>query len=333
MNSGKVNKSRKLFSSFVAAIAMVLIFSGSLFAASDWPTKSVNVLMHTKPGGTSDIFIRTLAQSLEPEIGQTLNIINAPGGGGATQMSRIAAATPDGYTIGINTLSHFTNMLTNLKGTFTPDDFSWIATVQEDPIIFFVKADSDIKSLDDLIKKAKENPGGVNIGGFGSIGSMQNIGSSMFENAAGIKLNWVAFNATPDIITSLLGDHIEVGITNGGPLKPFIESGRVRGIGVLGPSRLDKPLENILTFGEQGVDVDTSWVQVRGVYGPKGIPMEVQQKIADAFHKAMKAESYQKYRESTGVTDSWLGPKEYSAFVSKIMATAEKQLIAAGVVK
>ncbi|PLY00748.1 MAG: tripartite tricarboxylate transporter substrate binding protein, partial [Desulfuromonas sp.] len=148
-----------------------------------------------------------------------------------------------------------------------------------------------------------------------------------------IKFNWVGFSSTPDIMTALLGGHVDVGITNGGPLKPFVESGRVKCIAVLGDKRLAPPLDKIKTFGEQGVEVDTSWVQVRGVYGPKGIPMELQQQIADAFHEAMKSESYQKYRESTGVTDSWMGPKEYTAFVKNISTTAEKQLKAAGIMK
>ncbi len=324
---------RNLVCTFLGALVLLVGYGGIAAAESNWPSGTLNVIMHTKPGGTSDIFIRTLAKPLEPIIGQTVAVINAPGGGGANQMSRIKAAKPDGLTIGINTLSHFTGMLTNLKGTFSPDDFAWIATVQEDPIIYFVREDSNINSLQDLIKKAKENPNSVNVGGFGPVGSMQNIGTSMLETAADVKFNWVGFAATPDIITAVLGGHVDVGITNGGPLKPFFESNRVKGIAVLGEKRLAPPLDNIKTFGEQDVEVDTSWVQVRGVYGPKDIPMEVQQKISDAFHEAMKSEYYQNYRETTGVTDSWKGPEEYTRFVKKISATAEVQLKAAGIMK
>jgi tripartite-type tricarboxylate transporter receptor subunit TctC len=331
LNSSRL--SRNLIGVLVGALALTISLSGVAIADSTWPSEPLKVVMHTKPGGTSDIFIRTLAKPLEPAIGQPIVVLNSPGGGGANQMSRISSAKPDGLTVGINTLTHFTGMLTNLKGTFSPDDFSWIATVQEDPIIYFVRADSEINSLSDLIAKAKKNPETVNIGGFGPVGSMQNLGTSMLETAAEVKFNWVGFSSTPDIMTALLGGHVDVGITNGGPLKPFVESKRVKCIAVLGANRLAPPLDNIKTFGEQGVEVDTSWVQVRGVYGPKGIPMDVQQQIADAFHQAMKSESYQHYRETTGVTDSWMGPEEYTAFVKKISATAEKQLKAAGIVQ
>lgn len=322
---------RRAFVRVAAAGTMLALAFPAMSEDAGWkPSGPVSVLMHTKPGGTSDIFIRTLAESLEPEIGQQIIVVNAPGAGGATQMARVRAAKPDGLTLGINTLTHFTGMLTNLKGTFSLDDFSWIASTQEDPIIFFVKSDSDIKTLGDLVAKAKANGGAVNIGGFGPVGSMQNIGMSMLEEATGVKFNWVGFDSTPDIMTSLLGGHVDVGVSNLGPTGPFFESNRIHGLGVLGDKRL-AGLPDVPTFAEQGVEVDTSWVQVRGVFGPKGIPMELQQKIADAFHKAMKAKTYQDYSHSTGVIDSWMGPEQYDKFVRQASKTAEKQLEAAGV--
>ncbi len=313
-----------------ASIAFVTAAAG---AESAWkPSEPVNVVMHTKPGGTADIFIRTLAQSLEPLIGQTVVVVNAPGAGGATQMARVAHAKPDGLTLGINTMTHFTSMLTNLKGTFAADDFSWVAATQEDPILYFTRADSDIKTLGDLIARAKEKPGAINIGGFGPVGSMQHLGTSMLESAAGVKFNWVGFDSTPDIITALLGGHVDVAVSNLGPTAPFFESKRIIGVGVLGEKRLEG-LPDVQTFGEQGIKVDTSWVQVRGIFGPKGMPLELQQQIADAFHTAMKAKSYQNYARSTGVIDSWMGPSEYEAFVRTVTGTAEKQLQAAGLLQ
>lgn len=323
-------KARKYFG--VAALALTTTFtaSGTAMAESEWPTGPLNVVMHTKAGGSADVFIRTLSKSLEPIIGQTVVVINAPGGGGATQMARIRAAKPDGMTLGINTLSHFTSMQTNLDGIFSPEDFSWIASAQEDEIILFVRPDSEFKNLDDLVNKARENSGEINIGGFGPVGSMQHLGVSMLESVADVKFNWVAFEATPDITTALLGGHIDVGVSNLGALKSFFDANRLAGLGVMGSKRLTG-LPELPTFGEQGYDVDTSWVQVRGIFGPAGIPIETQQKIADAFHEAMKHEDYQAYARGAGVTDSWMGPFEYTEFVTRIMHTADKQLQAAGV--
>jgi len=320
------------FACLAAAATFVATTITPVAAEEAWPSGPVSVIMHTKPGGTSDIFIRTLAKSLEPEIGRDVIVVNAPGGGGANQMSRVSSAKPDGLTLGVNTLTHFTGMQTNLKGTFAPEDFSWIASVQEDPILFFVREDSPYQSFDDVIAAAKENPESINIGGFGPIGSMQHIGMSMLENATDTKFNWIGYPSTPDIIAALLGGHVDIGVSNLGPTAEYFESGRIRGMGVLANERLaGKP--DLPTFIEQGVDVDSSWIQVRGVFGPADMPMELQQKVADAFHEAMRADSYQEYARSTGVTDSWMGPAEYADFVANISDVAVEQLTAAGVLQ
>ena len=174
----------------VALAATVAIGPLPILAQDSWqPDGPVRVLMHTKPGGTADIFIRMLAASLEPAIRQPLVIENLPGGGGANQMNQVRQAEPDGRTLAINTVSHFTWMLTNLNGIFTPEDFSWIAAAQVDPILMFSATGSDVKTVDDLVALAKERGDGVvNIGGFGPVGSMQHIGISMFEKSAGIRV-------------------------------------------------------------------------------------------------------------------------------------------------
>lgn len=160
---------------------------------------------------------------------------------------------------------------------------------------------------------------------------MQNIGVSMLENAAETDLNWVAFNSTPDIIAALLGGHIDVGVSNLGATGQFFESGRIKGLGVLASKRLDA-LPDMATFTEQGYDVDNNWVQVRGIIGPDDMPMELQQKIADAFHKAMRTDEYQEFVQAAGFENSWMGPEEYSNFVYRISDVAENELKQAGVI-
>lgn len=313
-----------------AALIAAAGLTGPAQAQEGWhPEGPVNVVLHTQPGGGTDVFIRTLAEALEPAIGQPIVVVNAPGGGGATQMNRVRSAAPDGLTLGVNTISHFTGMLTNLKGVFSPDDFSWIALTQVDPILFFVNSDSPFNNLQDLVAYAREHEGEVNIGGFGPVGSMQSIGTSMLEDAAGVKFNWVGHQSTPEVMTALLGNHIDVGVSNLGPTSQFFESGRVKALGVLGEARLDV-LPDVETFDEQGFDVDESWVQIRGVFGPADMPMELQQQIADAIFKAMSSDIYQEYARQAGVIDGDLGPEAYRAFVDRTLTTAEKELGKAG---
>ncbi|WP_193187375.1 Bug family tripartite tricarboxylate transporter substrate binding protein [Nisaea sediminum] len=317
----------------IVGVATLTLSVAQSAEAKDWaPDAPVSFVLHTKPGGGVDVFSRTLAKELEPIIGQSIVVVNAPGGGGATQMAKLRVAKPDGLTLGVNTVTHLTGMKTNLRGTFSPEDFEWIALAQIDPIMFFVAKDSKLNSITDLVELAKANGGEVNIAGFGPVGSMQNIGMAMLEKAAGVKFNWVAHQSTPDIIAAVLGGHMDVGVSNLGPTLSFFEAGRLKGLGVLGDKRLAS-LPDMQTFGEQGYNVDTSWLQIRGVFGPKGMPMELQQQIADAIHKAMASDSYQTYARAAGVQDSDYGPKEYSAFIKQMSSVAEEQLKAAGIIE
>ncbi|WP_445010879.1 tripartite tricarboxylate transporter substrate binding protein [Vreelandella stevensii] len=309
----------------VAAISAVVASSTVTADDSEWPQDTVRIIMHTKAGGSADVFMRTLAESLEPQIGQSIAIINSPGGGGASQMSRVRSAQPDGLTLAVNTLSHFTGMLTNLEGVFSIDDFSWIATAQSDPNLIWTRVDSPLGDLDALIEEAKQRGGRVTVGGFGPQGSTQHIGLKMLENIAGVEFEWVPFNATPDIVAAVLGGHVDVGMSNLSGAQAYFEAGRLKGLGVHGEERLDS-LPDVATFEEQGYDVDSSWVQVRGIFGPAGMPMELQQQIADAFHEAMKTEHYQAYARSAGVTDSWMGPEEYTDFAHEISEIARREL-------
>lgn len=311
----------------VSAAAISMMVMGSMATANEgeWPQDTVRVIMHTKAGGSSDVFMRTLAESLEPLIGQSIAVVNSPGGGGASQMTRVRTAEPDGLTLGVNTLSHFTGMLTNLKGVFAIDDFSWIASAQADPNLIWTRVDSELSDLDALINEAKHRDGKVTVGGFGPQGSTQHIGLTMLEQEAGVEFEWVPFNSTPDIVAAVLGGHIDVGMSNLSGAQAYFDAGRLQGLGVHGEDRLDS-LPDVATFEEQGYDVDSSWVQVRGIFGPAGIPMETQQQIADAFHEAMKAEHYQAYARSAGVTDSWMGPEEYTEFAYRISGIAQAEL-------
>lgn len=328
----KLTKLKTAAFGLIGAASVAIAMSGAASAQEGWqPEGPVNFVLHTKPGGGVDVFTRTLAKELEPIINQTIVVVNTPGGGGASQMARVRAAKPDGLTLGVNTATHLTSMLTNLKGTFSADDFSWIALAQEDPIMFFAAKDSPLNDMKDLVALAQEKGGEVNVGGFGPVGAMQNIGMTMLEEASGVKFNWVAFESTPDIIAAVLGGHVDVGISNLGPALTFFEADRLKGLGVLGEERLET-LPDMQTFAEQGFEVDTSWIQVRGVFGPKDMPLELQQQIADAIHKAMATESYQTYARASGVEDSDYGPEEYAAFIKDLTSVAAQQLAAAGLI-
>lgn len=319
--------------------AAVALWAGSLLsgpaAAEDpakWPSRPIEIVVQNAPGGASDVFARMLARAAEPIFGQPVVVVNKAGGGGATQMAAVKAARPDGYTIGVNTLSHFTAMLTNLKGTFKPADFSWIALLQNDAHVLFVRADSPDKDFASLVARVKANGGTITTGGYGAVGSIANIATQLVSDSAGIGVNWVGYNGSPEAIAGLLGGHVELGVANPGPVMEFARSGRVRILGILATER-SPVLPDVATFSELGYAADGNWQQIRGIYGPAGIPAEIQQKIADGLIRASQTPEFAKYQADVGIVGAALGPQDYAARVQVLLGLAENGLTASGLVQ
>ncbi|EKE68314.1 tripartite tricarboxylate transporter substrate binding protein [Celeribacter baekdonensis] len=310
--------------------AMITVTAASAEDAAAWPTKTIEIVIPNGPGGPTDILARNLARAAEPIFGQEVVVINKPGGGGATQMTIVKAAEPDGYTLGINTLTQFTAMKTSLEGIFTIEDFDWIAMLQQDSYMLFVSEDSPYKTFGDFVDAVKASGEVPNVGGFGSIGSVSNVASELATNSAGIDINWVGYNKTSETIANVLGGHVEVGSANAGSLREFVESGRVRVIGVLADAR-NPALPNAPTYAEQGFDANTNWQQIRGLVAPVGVPDAIKVKLAAGLREAVNSPEFKDYEKISGVVPRFLGPDEYEAFAKTLDSLAVEGLRAAGV--
>lgn len=307
-----------------AAVAAIGMGFGQRADAQDFPTRPITIVAHTGPGSSTDVFARELARNAEPILGQPIVIENHAGGGGAAQMAYLRSASPDGYTVGINTLSHLTAMESNLRGVFKWEDFSWIALAQLDPYVVVVRADSPYQTLDELVEAAK---GGaeLNVGGFGTPGSAHHIAFALFAEAAGIDFNWIPFDGGPQAMTALLGGHVDVVNTNPAPMLQFAESGRVRPLALSSAEPLPS-MPDLKTYSQLGYDVDSEWQQIRGVFGPPDMPAEISQVLADAFLEAMHTPEFEKYMTTTGQVAGDMGPEDYTGYIDAQSQLAESWL-------
>lgn len=301
----------------VASTLFTTVFPATAQAAADFPNKPITILVHTGPGSSTDIFARELAMAAEPVFGQPVVVVNRPGGSGATQMSLLKEAKPDGYTVGVNTASHLTAMRTNLKDVYKWQDFAWITLNQLDPYIAVVSADSPYKTLQDLLEAGKKEGEPIKVGGFGTVGAAHNIAFNMLAEEADANITWVSYTGGPQAMTALLGKHIDAVNTNPGPALQFAESGRVRVLGILDDQRAES-LKDTPTYKDAGYNVDTTWKQIRGIYGPKDIPMDIQEKLAEGFFKAMEAPSFQKYMAVSAQIPGDKATTEYTKFVDQM---------------
>ena len=213
------------------AAASVLLLAGP--AVADYPEQPITMIVAYPPGGSTDQTARLLATFLRDELGGNANIVvdNRAGAGGETGFRALAAADPDGYTIGFINTPNVLTIPIERKTRFDWHSYDLLGNVIDDPGNFSVLADSEIKSLADLAAYAKAHPGDVTYGTTG-IGSDDHLAMLAFESLAGVEMTHVPFKGASDVRTALTGGHIMVGAMNIGEAMAAQASGApIRNLG------------------------------------------------------------------------------------------------------
>ena len=288
--------------------------SASNEEVENFPEKPVTIIVHTSAGGPTDLMARELARAAEPILGEKILIENRPGGSGATQMAGVKSAEADGYTLGTMTPSQVGLIEGTLKDQYSLEDFSWISRAQIDPYVIVVNEQSPFNTLNELVDFAKENPGELKVGGYGAIGSGHNVAWNIFAEKAEVESVWAAYESTGDAVTAILGNHIDVANSNPGQVTQYVESGDLKVLGVMNEERLED-LPEVPTYEEVGYDVDTSWAQFRGIFGPSGMDEGIQEKLSDVFAEAMETEEYVEYMRNTQMVYGSMDHVEYSEYI------------------
>ncbi|MFK8253356.1 tripartite tricarboxylate transporter substrate binding protein [Ancylobacter terrae] len=292
------------------AAALAMMPAG---ARADYPDKPIRYLLHVSPGGATDVMARKLAIAMEKILGVPLVVENKPGGRGATQLAELAAAKPDGYTIGAVTSTHIGAFNQTLK-QYNVDSFDWIARLVNEPYLIVVNKESQIKSMKDLVDAANAKPGSVVMAGFVR-GSGGHFAWEIMAKSAGLdskKVRWVPFDSVGDAVTAALGGHAEAAIAYVDLVKTHVESGGLRVIGVMSDKRVPQ-FPDVPTLKEQGYAADTSWQQMRGIIGPKGIPEPVKAKLAEAVKQALETPELKAYMNESALVPSFQGPSDFTA--------------------
>jgi tripartite-type tricarboxylate transporter receptor subunit TctC len=303
----------------LAAAVTAAMTAGSVgyVAAQQYPERPIRYVLHVSPGGATDVMARKLASGLERLLGQPVVVENKPAGRGASQMAEVSAAKPDGYTIGAVTATHIGGFNQTLK-QYNIGSIDWIAKLVQEPYLYVVHNDSPIKNISDLAGAIKTKGSGFVVAGFVR-GSGSHLAWEMFEQAAKIppkSINWVPYDSVGDAVTAVLGKHGEVTIAYLDLVKDHVEAGNLRVIGIMADNRLEQ-LPNVPTFKEQGLEVDTSWQQFRGVIGPKGIPADVKEKLVKAIEQVMTSGEMKQYIKESSLVYDFLGPAQFTAYAEQ----------------
>ncbi len=284
-------------------------------ARAEYPDHPIRYVLHVSPGGATDVMARKLGSELQRLLGPPFVIENRPGGRGASQMVELTRAAPDGYTIGAVTNTHLAAFHQVLK-QYNVESLSWMAKLVYEPYVFVVRNDSPVQDMQGLIKAIRDQPGRIVIAGFVR-GSGSHVAWEMLMHAVNLpsnSVNWVPYDSVGDGVTAVLGGHGLATVAYAGLVKDHVVAGNLRVIGVMAEKRIEE-MSSVPTLREQGLDVPTSWQQWRGVVGPKGVPADIQNKIASAIEKVMSSDEMKTFVHNDSLVAAYMGPQEFTKFV------------------
>jgi tripartite-type tricarboxylate transporter receptor subunit TctC len=310
---------RRSLSAFAVGASMALAAG---VAAAEYPERPIQMIVAYNAGGGTDVAARTLVPYIEKYLGEgaTISVLNKPGAGGEVGFTALANSEPDGYTIGfINTPVLLTVPLERLA-RYTLDSFMPVGNVVDDPGVFAVAADGDIKTLDDLVAAAKERPGELTYATTG-IGSDDHLAMLKFQRLTGTELQHVPFEGSAPARAALLGGHVDVGVINAGEAIPYSEEGKVTLLGQMSEERWEGAAD-VPTFKEQGYDIVSG--SARGIAAPAGTPQENVDALAAAIEKAIQDPEFREKAAQQALPLSYLGPQDYRQMLEDTQKEAEQ---------
>lgn len=299
----------------VLVVALLMMWL-AVATAQVWafePTKPVEAVVHTGPGGGSDILARAIADMLQKEnlVSQRLLVANKSGGGSAVAMAYLAEKKGDSHTIGFFTGVWVTNPLTSAEAKVTINDLTPIVRLVLEPAVVAVKADSPYKSMKDFIEAAKKNPGKLSQSG-GSVTGRDNLVRLVIQKATGAQWTFISFPGGGERIANLLGGHVQLMVMEPQEAGQHIKAGNLRVIAALTEKRLPS-FPDVPTLQEQGINVPVI-PQARGVLAPPGVQKDVVQYWEGVFERFAKTASWKKYLEQNQFEDGFLKGPELGKF-------------------
>lgn len=280
--------------------------------AQAWPARPIKLIVPFIPGSAPDVLARGLSERLSTALGQPVVIDNKPGAGGNIGLDALAKSAGDGYTLGLGTSSLSINPHLYRKVPYDPvNDFTPVHLTYAMPHALIVQADSPLKTVSELVRALKAEPGKYNYASGGN-GSGAHLCAELFKSMAGVDVVHVPYRGAPEIITSVIGGSSLFGFPTLSTAVPLVKGGKIRALGVTGP-KPNAALPEVPPVGQTvpGFDV-VSWF---GILAPARFPPELARRIDQELQKALAEPAFRDKVQSDGTEIVGLGHQAFPDYL------------------
>jgi tripartite-type tricarboxylate transporter receptor subunit TctC len=303
-------KRKKVFAMMLlAGLLVTTSFVTIGLSQGSYPDRPITLVVGFGAGGFTDLSARALAKAAEKELGQPIIVENKPGAGAVIGKAFVLKSKPDGYTIGVTGTSTYILTPNIREVPYNPlTDITEIMSYVDMPFGLAVKADAPWKTYEEFIADVKKNPGKMTYSTAG-VGLAQHICMERIALKEGLKWTHVPFKSGPEAATATIGGHTHAVAQTMPDIFPHVQAGKLRLLLVISNKRL-RDFPDVPTILEKGYGFDT--FSSLNVFGPKGLPESIRQKLEVSFKNAMKDSSFIETLRQIGAEPSFMSGKDFA---------------------